>query len=158
MSLLNPISHSSTRAGMHRYKVEPFVVAADVYSMPPHVGRGGWTWYTGSAGWMYQAAIGTILGFQLRGERFEINPCIPKAWREYEISFRTGSTLYRIRVENPNGVCRGIASLEVDGIAQSASAINIVDDGQSHLVRVVLGEKPLLSDENEVAEQQTATG
>jgi cyclic beta-1,2-glucan synthetase len=158
MSLLNPISHSSTRAGMHRYKVEPFVVAADVYSMPPHVGRGGWTWYTGSAGWMYQAAIGTILGFQLRGERFEINPCIPKAWREYEISFRTGSTLYRIRVENPNGVCRGIASLEVDGIAQSASAINIVDDGQSHLVRVVLGEKPLLSDENEVAEQQTTTG
>jgi cyclic beta-1,2-glucan synthetase len=158
MSLLNPISHSSTRAGMHRYKVEPFVVAADVYSMPPHVGRGGWTWYTGSAGWMYQAAIGTILGFQLRGERFEINPCIPKAWREYEISFRTGSTLYRIRVENPNGVCRGIASLEVDGIAQSASAINIVDDGESHLVRVVLGEKPLLSDENEVAEQQTATG
>ena len=78
-SMLNPINHANTRAGIHRYKVEPYVACADVYSMPPHVGRGGWTWYTGSAGWMYRAGLEWILGFRLRGKTLLIDPCIPSA-------------------------------------------------------------------------------
>ena len=82
-SILNPINHASTRAGVHRYKVEPYVMAADVYAEPPHVGRGGWTWYTGSAGWMYQAGVEWILGFRLRGTTLVLDPCIPRAWPGY---------------------------------------------------------------------------
>ena len=79
-SLLNPINHARTRADVHRYKVEPYVVAADVYAAPPHVGRGGWTWYTGSAGWMQRAGIESILGLRLQGAVLHLDPCIPKAW------------------------------------------------------------------------------
>ena len=80
-SILNPIHHASTRAAVHRYKVEPYVACADVYSQPPHVGRGGWTWYTGSAGWMYRAGLEWILGFRLRGATLVLDPCVPRAWR-----------------------------------------------------------------------------
>jgi len=140
-SILNPINHASTRAGVHRYKVEPYVMAADVYAEAPHVGRGGWTWYTGSAGWMYQAGIEAILGFRLRGERLELEPCIPRAWPGYAIDFRYHSARYAIVVENPNGVSRGVASIEVDGLAQAGGVapIELVDDGATHHVRVVLG-------------------
>src|SRR5207247_8265508 len=84
-SLLNPINDSATRAAVHRYKVEPYVAAADVYSEPPHVGRGGWTWYTGSAGWMHRAAIEWILGLRVQGAEMLLDPCIPHAWPRYEI-------------------------------------------------------------------------
>ena len=107
-SMLNPINHSSTRAAVHRYKVEPYVACADVYSMPPHVGRGGWTWYTGSAGWMYRAGLEWMLGFRLRGEKLLIDPCIPSGWRGFEITFRYRSARYEIAVENPRGVSRGV--------------------------------------------------
>ncbi len=106
-SILNPINHASTRAGVQRYKVEPYVMAADVYTEPPHVGRGGWTWYTGSAGWMYQAGVEWILGFRLRGTTLLLDPCIPRAWPGYEIAFRYHSARYEIVVENPQGVSRG---------------------------------------------------
>jgi cyclic beta-1,2-glucan synthetase len=140
-SILNPINHASTRAGVHRYKVEPYVMAADVYAEPPHVGRGGWTWYTGSAGWMYQAGVEWILGFRLRGTTLHIDPCIPRAWPRYEIDFRYRSARYEIVVENPNGVSRGVASAELDGQALGAggAAIPLADDGATHHVRVVLG-------------------
>ena len=97
--------------GVHRYKVEPYVMAADVYAEPPHVGRGGWTWYTGSAGWMYQAGVEWILGFRLRGTTLLLDPCIPRAWPGYEIDFRYHSASYEIVVENPQGVSRGVASV-----------------------------------------------
>jgi cyclic beta-1,2-glucan synthetase len=140
-SILNPINHASTRAGVHRYKVEPYVMAADVYAEPPHVGRGGWTWYTGSAGWMYQAGIEGILGFRLRGTRLRIDPCIPRAWPGYEIVFRHGSARYEIAVSNPSGVNRGVVSLELDGEAYPAGdGIPLADDGGTHRVRVVLGD------------------
>ena len=140
-SILNPINHASTRAGVQRYKVEPYVMAADVYSEPPHVGRGGWTWYTGSAGWMYQAGIEWILGFRLRGTTLLLDPCIPRAWPRYEIDFRYSSARYEIVVENPQGVSRGVASLELDGRAMTAgAAIPLADDGATHRVRVVLGQ------------------
>jgi cyclic beta-1,2-glucan synthetase len=140
-SILNPINHASTRAGVHRYKVEPYVMAADVYTEPPHVGRGGWTWYTGSAGWMYQAGVEWILGFRLRGTTLLIDPCIPRAWPSYEIDFRYRSARYEIIVENPQGVSRGVASSELDGqaLAAGSAAIPLTDDGATHRVRVVLG-------------------
>ena len=137
--LLNPINHASTRAGLHKYKVEPYVAAGDVYAVPPHTGRGGWTWYTGSAGWMYRAALEYILGFKLEGERLRIEPCIPRFWREFEITYRRGNTTYRIKVENPNAICRGVASVVVDGTAQSDDGIKLIDDGKTHEVSIVMG-------------------
>ncbi len=140
-SILNPINHASTRAGVHRYKVEPYVMAADVYSEPPHVGRGGWTWYTGSAGWMYQAGVESILGFRLRGTDLVIEPCIPRAWPRFEIAFGYHSARYEIAVENPDSVSRGVVSAELDGqaLAGPGATIPLADDGQTHRVTVVLG-------------------
>jgi cyclic beta-1,2-glucan synthetase len=141
LSLLNPINHANSHTGVHRYKVEPYVVSADVYSMPPHVGRGGWTWYTGSAGWIYRVAIERILGFQLQGNNLLLDPCIPKAWPGYEISFRHGSAHYEISVENPRGVCRGILAINLDGrvLSGKPALIPLSDDGASHRVQIVLG-------------------
>jgi cyclic beta-1,2-glucan synthetase len=141
-ALINPINHSSTRAGLHKYRVEPYVAAGDVYAVPPHTGRGGWTWYTGSASWMYRAGLESILGFHLSGDRLRIDPCIPREWREFEISYQRGSTGYLIKVENPHGVCRGIARLEIDGKFEPALEVVLSDDGHLHKVRVVLGERP----------------
>ncbi len=140
-SLLNPINHASTRAGVHRYKVEPYVMAADVYAEPSHVGRGGWTWYTGSAGWMYQAGVGSILGFRVRGTTLLVSPAIPRAWPGYEIDFRYHSSRYEIVVENPHGVSGGIASAWLDGqiLEGPGAAVPLADDGAAHRVRIVLG-------------------
>jgi cyclic beta-1,2-glucan synthetase len=139
-SLLNPINHASTRAGVFRYKVEPYVVAADIYAEPPHVGRGGWTWYTGSAGWMYRAGVEWILGVRLRGTRLYFDPCIPRAWRGFEVTFRYHSSRYEIVVENPQGVTRGVSSVKLDGVslAEGSMHIQLADDGATHHVRVVL--------------------
>jgi len=138
-ALLNPVNHAPNRAGLHKYKVEPYVIAADVYSNPQHTGRGGWTWYTGSAAWMYRAGLEFLLGFELRGESLRFNPCIPRNWREYEITYRRGKTSYRIIVENSGGVSRGVAIVELDGAPQSEFEIKLDDDGREHAVRVVLG-------------------
>jgi cyclic beta-1,2-glucan synthetase len=140
-SLINPIGHSSSRASVHRYKVEPYVTAADVYSEPPHVGRGGWTWYTGSAGWMYRAGIESILGFRLQGAFLLLTPCIPKHWPRFEIVFQYASTRYEIVVENPHGVSRGITHAEFDGEAlpRNQARVPLAEDGATHRVRVVLG-------------------
>jgi cyclic beta-1,2-glucan synthetase len=117
-------------------------MAADVYTEPPHVGRGGWTWYTGSAGWMYQAGLEWILGFRLRGTKLLLDPCIPRAWPRYEIDFRYHSARYEIVVENPQGVSRGVTSSELDGVALPGpgAVIPLVDDGATHHVLVVLGQ------------------
>ena len=156
-SILNPINHGSTRAGIHRYKVEPYVSVADVYAEPPHVGRGGWTWYTGSAGWMYRAGIEWILGFRLRGEALYLDPCIPRDWPGFEISFRYHSAHYEVVVENPAGVMRGVRYVELDGDEvpdcgrdperdadpcrdpRWGGWIPLTDDGATHEIRVVLG-------------------
>jgi cyclic beta-1,2-glucan synthetase len=140
-SLLNPINHASTRAGVYRYKVEPYVMAADVYAEPPHVGRGGWTWYTGSAGWMYRAGIEWILGVRVRGTELHLDPCIPRAWRGFQVTLRYHSSRYEIVVENPQGVARGVFSLELDGarVTGGSRHIPLADDGATHQVRVVLG-------------------
>ena len=140
--MLNPINRSNTRAGVQRYKVEPYVAVGDVYSQPPHVGRGGWTWYTGSAGWLHRAGLEWILGFRLRGKTFSIDPCIPREWPSYSIRFRYHSAVYKITVENPQHVSRGIAVIELDGkMLPLSSNIPLADDGSEHQVHVVLGKR-----------------
>ena len=140
-SILNPINHASTRAAIHRYKVEPYVVCADVYSSPELVGRGGWTWYTGSAGWMYRTAVEGILGIHLRGGILSIDPCIPRAWPGFEITYKHGRSRYRIAVENPRGVSTGVSRATLDGREMSGTPceIALVDDGTYHYARITLG-------------------
>jgi len=138
--LLNPIHHASSRADVRRYKVEPYVVAADIYSEPPHVGRGGWTWYTGAAGWLHRAGLEWILGFRKRGAAVLFDPCIPRGWRSFEITYRHGRSLYLITVENPLGVCRGVSRISLDGITLPGEPLlPLSDDGREHHVQVVLG-------------------
>ena len=140
-SLLNPINHARARADVHRYKVEPYVVAADVYAAPGHIGRGGWTWYTGSAGWMQRAGIESILGVRMQGEFLRLDPCIPKDWPRFEVTVRYGSARYEITVENPDGGTRGILSATLDGSAMTQRPIRLLllDDGMTHHVQVTLG-------------------
>jgi cyclic beta-1,2-glucan synthetase len=137
--LLNPIKHTLTPDQVERYKVEPYVVVADIYGHPPHTGRGGWTWYTGSAGWLYRVMLESILGFQLRGKRLRIEPCIPRAWPSFTIVYRHKSATYHIRIENPHGVERGVVEVHVDGQRQDGMEIALHDDGKAHEARVVLG-------------------
>jgi cyclic beta-1,2-glucan synthetase len=137
--LLNPLTHARTREDAQRYNVEPYVVAADVYDAPGHVGRGGWTWYTGSASWSYRAAIEGILGFTKRGDRLSFAPCIPNAWDGFGVDYRNGRTSYAVRVENPHHVSTGVALVTVDGVVSSDGTIALVDDGALHAVTVVMG-------------------
>jgi cyclic beta-1,2-glucan synthetase len=138
--MLNPITHTSSRASVQRYKVEPYVVAGDVYAEPPHVGRGGWTWYTGSAGWLYRAGLESILGFRVRGRMLSIDPCIPRNWPSYSINFRYRSATYQIRVNNPSGVSHGVASVSLDDrFLANLAIIPLADDGAEHQVDIVLG-------------------
>jgi cyclic beta-1,2-glucan synthetase len=140
-SMLNPINRALTPEAAFRYKVEPYAVAADVYSEPPHVGRGGWTWYTGSAAWMYRAGLEWILGCRLRGDSLLLDPCVPRSWPGFKVTLRHRSSRYEIEVENPNGVNRRLVSLQLDGVALQArpGLIPLVDDGITHQVRAVLG-------------------
>ena len=139
--MLNPISRASTRAGVHAYKVEPYVVAADIYSVPPHARRGGWTWYTGAAGWMYQAGIDWMLGIRKTGNTLSINPCIPREWPGFQLRYLHGATPYHIDVANPRNVMQGVAQIELDGkrLEPANSVVHLSDDGVVHEVRVVLG-------------------
>jgi cyclic beta-1,2-glucan synthetase len=141
LSLLNPINHALTWAAAQRYMVEPYVVSADIYAIPPHVGRGGWTWYTGSAGWMYRAGLESILGFTVEGATLRLDPCVPRAWRDFEIVFRHKTTRYEVSVDNHAGVCRGIVGLQLDDhvLPHGSTHITLVDDGETHKVRVILG-------------------
>jgi cyclic beta-1,2-glucan synthetase len=140
-SILNPINHALTPAAVLRYKVEPYVVAADVYSEPPHVGRGGWTWYTGSAAWMYRAGLEWLLGCRLRGTTLILDPCIPRHWPGFQVSLRYRGTRYEIAVENPGGVNRRLVELHLDeqSLPAEQGRVPLVDDGVTHRVRAVLG-------------------
>ncbi len=140
-SLINPINHAGTPAGVERYKVEPYVACADVYSAPQHIGRGGWTWYTGTAGWMYRTAVEEILGLQISGRTLRVDPCIPRAWTGFALAYRYGSSLYRVTVDNPRGVTRGVVRAVLDGgeISASPCEIALLDDGGDHHAVVTLG-------------------
>jgi cellobiose phosphorylase len=141
-SLLNPVNHARTPDQLARYRAEPYVVAADVYSVPPHTGRGGWTWYTGSAGWMYRVGIEAILGISLRAGALHIEPCIPRGWPGYEATFAQAGASYHITVENPQSVNRGVVLMELDGENVTGRDIPLAGSGGEHRLRVVLGASP----------------
>jgi cyclic beta-1,2-glucan synthetase len=115
-ALLNPITHADTSEATERYKVEPYVVAADVYSVAPHVGRGGWTWYTGSAGWMHRAGVEGILGIRREGEFLVLDPCIPTSWPGFEAAIALGSSRYTIRVTSIARRSRQVSNALLDGV------------------------------------------
>jgi cyclic beta-1,2-glucan synthetase len=129
--ILNPICHAQTSEQLRTYRVEPYVVAADVYGRPPHVGRGGWTWYTGSASWLYRVGLEAILGFRREGDRLWIEPCIPRAWSGFTLVYRHRSAVYRVTVT------REAKGVSVDG--QAVEAVTLADDGREHEVRVGIG-------------------
>ena len=140
LEIFDPIRKSDTPEKLARYKVEPYVECADVYAVAPHTGRGGWTWYSGSGGWLYRAIVEWVLGFRLHGDRLLLEPCIPRAWKGFALNYRRGATIYRIEVENPHGTCGGVAAIELDGVTleDSRAGIALVDDGAAHHVRATL--------------------
>jgi cyclic beta-1,2-glucan synthetase len=140
-SLINPINHARTRAEVRRYKVEPYVVAADIYSAPDQFGHGGWTWYTGSAGWMFRAGTENILGLRRAGSWLHLEPCIPNGWQGFEITVRKKSARLHITIENPTAVSRGIASARLDGtlLTERPLRFELADDGRLHELAITLG-------------------
>ena len=142
LRMLNPIEHARDEKDCERYKVEPYVIPGDVYSLAGNVGRGGWTWYTGAAAWIYRVWLEEILGFQRRGDTLTINPVIPKDWSGFRLRYRFQNTTYNITVDNPDHCSRGVMVMELDGVSAADKTVKLCDDGQPHEVRVVLGEKP----------------
>jgi cyclic beta-1,2-glucan synthetase len=140
--LLNPANQTRTAADVERYRGEPYVLAGDVLAHPSHAGQAGWTWYTGSAGWMYRAGIESILGLTRVGATFAIDPCIPAAWPGYSVAWRFGATPYDVEVDNPGGRSRGVAAAWLDDRPVDPRAIPLADDGRPHRVRAVIGEPP----------------
>jgi cyclic beta-1,2-glucan synthetase len=134
--MLNPLTHARTPEEVATYKVEPYVVPADVYTDPGQLGRGGWTWYTGSASWMYRVGLEGILGLRKRGDTLYVEPRAPAAWRQYTIEYRHGRSRYVIVVHNEDGEARGAASVTVDGVLAADGGIRLVDDGREHAVEV----------------------
>jgi cellobiose phosphorylase len=137
--LINPLFHADTPEKVELYQVEPYVIAADVYGVPPHTGHGGWTWYTGSASWMYRLGVEAILGVQREGDKLHIRPSIPKDWPSYEILYRFGAATYHIRVENNSDGDHEEKTLFLDEKLLEAEAIPLIDDGREHSVTLVLG-------------------
>ena len=153
LDLVNPINHALTRGAADVYRVEPYVVAADVYAAAPHVGRGGWTWYTGSASWFYQTAVRSVLGISTVADLGEaasvadaeaparflrVDPCIPKRWNGFSAEVREGGSVYEIHVRNPRGVNSGVERVELDGVAVEGDRVRLIDDGQRHIMTVTM--------------------
>jgi cyclic beta-1,2-glucan synthetase len=146
LQLLNPMRHTKDAAGVDRYGAEPYVVAADVYGEPPHVGRAGWTWYTGSAGWMYRVALESILGVRMhRGRELILDPCIPDAWPEFTVRLRVPgeTTTYLIHATNPTGVATQVVAATIDGVDArlegTGAVLPLMHDGNEHQVALILG-------------------
>lgn len=134
--LLNPVTHTLTPEAVETYRVEPYVVAADVYTAEPYIGRGGWTWYTGSAGWMYRAGIEAILGLHLEAGSIRFDPCLPAEWTSVAISYRFGKTTYQITVDAGCVLPRRVGRVVLDDVPQPGERVVLVDDGKSHSLRV----------------------
>jgi cyclic beta-1,2-glucan synthetase len=147
--MLNPINHTRTEGDVRRYQTEPYAVAGDVYNHPSHRGRGGWTWYTGSAGWLYRVAIEGILGLRRHGATFEVKPCIPSSWPGFSLEWRFGGSKYTIALENPEPLFSRIAIAELDGTAVDPEAIPLVDDAAQHRLHIVLGAPAAKAEEPE---------
>jgi cyclic beta-1,2-glucan synthetase len=137
--MLNPVNHAITEDEVERYKVEPYVIAADIYSHPQHIGRGGWTWYTGSASWFYRLGVEYILGLKLHGEHFTVEPCVPAHWPGYSMTLRYRDSHYHISVDGGSGTEREVTAVELDGSPLPECKVPLIDDGNRHEVRVLLG-------------------
>jgi cellobiose phosphorylase len=137
--MINPLNHARTPEAVAVYKVEPYVVAADVYALAPHTGRGGWTWYTGSAGWMYRLVVEALLGLKLEGDTLRVAPCMPPDWSRFALRYRYRETSYQItvwRTEIDGDEMMNAISVTIDGIAQERDVIVLADDRQEHEVDV----------------------
>jgi len=139
--MMAPTSHSPTKEACALYKVEPYVMAGDIYDLKGQVGRGGWTWYTGSASWIYRIWLEEILGFKLRGQTLSFACTIPNEWPEFTLRYRYKSSRYHVKVLNPDHLSRGNAEVTLDGVQLSSPEIHLVDDGTEHHVEIVL--KPI---------------
>ncbi len=140
--MLNPVNHTRTSIEYSRYKCEPYVLAADVYAVHPHTGRGGWSWYTGAAGWLYKVGLENIAGLRKKGDRLYIEPCIPHTWDRFDITYRKGTACWNIEVRNPDKVCHGVVYIAVDGKPRSDGYINLAEENGVHRVEVVMGNVP----------------
>ena len=134
--MINPIEHARTKETANKYKVEPYVIAADIYGESNLSGRGGWTWYTGSSSWYYQVGIEYILGLKIRNNTLSLSPCIPKEWEEYQIRYKFGRTIYNITIKNLNGKDKGVTSFKVNGEEIEQKEIKLKDDGKIYEVKV----------------------
>jgi cyclic beta-1,2-glucan synthetase len=135
LRMINPVNHGKTDKDIATYKVEPYVVAADVYAVSPHTGRGGWTWYTGSSGWMYRLIVESLLGLKLEGDKLAITPCLPGDWSTYGLDYRYRDTMYRI-VVTQDGAHGTAGNVKVDGVPQPDGIIPLVDDKREHAVEI----------------------
>jgi cyclic beta-1,2-glucan synthetase len=142
LRILNPIERAREPEAVWRYGIEPYVISADVYRLPGRIGQGGWSWYTGSAAWMYRAWVEEILGFKMRGETLQITPVIPGWWDGFQMSYRHGDALYEIKVENPEHCERGVAWVSLDGRRVEDGVIRLVRDLVKHRVLVRMGKPP----------------
>ncbi|WGL17111.1 glucoamylase family protein [Microbulbifer bruguierae] len=146
-SLLNPITHTDSAEGVARYRTEPYVLAGDVYGVPPHVGRGGWTWYSGASGWLYRGALEALLGVRiLDGNSLEIKPCLPETWGEFRMSLRFGNSRYDVEVQRCGECPRNIAELTLDDEPVAGERIPLRDDGDNHRVRLVFSVAAITSE------------
>jgi cellobiose phosphorylase len=143
LAMINPINHGNSAETIKKYKVEPYVMAADVYAVAPHTGRGGWTWYTGSAAWMYRLIVESLLGLTLEADKVSFTPCLPADWDGFTIHYRFRETIYHIKVMQNQAGEREATMVTVDGMMQEGQTIALVDDGQEHAVEVVIAEKPI---------------
>ncbi|MDD5761325.1 MAG: cyclic beta 1-2 glucan synthetase, partial [bacterium] len=137
LGMINPVTHSKSPEGIATYKVEPYVVAADVYALPPHTGRGGWTWYTGAAGWMYRLIVESLMGLKLEVDKLRFAPCLPEDWKGFKVYYRYRETVYEIDVRQQPGE-EGRTIVTVDGMERQDGTIPLVDDRRNHLVEVVI--------------------
>ncbi|MBC7943880.1 MAG: hypothetical protein H7X91_01120, partial [Burkholderiales bacterium] len=139
LQMMSPVEHARTPADVAHYKVEPYAVAADVYALAGKIGQGGWTWYTGSAGWMYRIWIEEVLGFKLAGDRLSIDPVISSQWPGFSLRYRYRETDYEIVIENPQRICRGVASIRLDGRLLRGESIKLIDDRARHTLIIQMG-------------------
>jgi cyclic beta-1,2-glucan synthetase len=139
LRMLNPIEHARDAEAVWQYGVEPYVVAADVYRLPGRVGQGGWSWYTGSAAWMYRAWVEEVLGLRVQGDQMRVSPVIPATWPGFNLTYRHCETVYAIQVENPDGCERGVAWVEMDGQRVAGGAIPLERGLVKHRVVVRMG-------------------
>ena len=136
--MINPIEHSRTKEAANKYKVEPYVVSADVYTQKNLAGRGGWTWYTGSSSWMYEAGIKYLLGLHIENGYLSIQPCIPSDWKEYSIKYKHGNSVYNIHVSNPNGKNNTVESFKVNGKEIEEKKIELKLDDKVYEINIIM--------------------